>query len=229
MPTEENRSVLRILSEGGVRLFEVGELLKAIENAYNGTLIFQQTLDALRRWERELPHLFSDVRHNRRVQDRRFPATPPVFGFWPSLLVISKRRKPVLLSKDSFDSLVSRQHRLVLVRVQLKSPGSWDIAGIGAALEVVRKFLSDRHERRKDREYREPLERERLTLENEILKTKAIESRIQLAKQLGATDEDLAPLTNELLFKPLDELGRFQDSGLITDAKLLESDDEGNG
>jgi hypothetical protein len=68
-----------------------------------------------------------------------------------------------------------------------------------------------------------------LTLENEVLKTKVLESRIQLVKQLGATDEDLAPLTNELLFKPLDELGRFQDSGLITGTKLLESDDEGNG
>jgi len=214
MPADEKRSVLRISSEGGVRLFEVGELLKAIENAYNGTLIFQQTLDALRRWERGFRH---------------FPEAPPLLGFWPSLLVAGKRGKPVLLAKDSFDSLVSRPHRLVLVRVQLKSPGSWDIAGIGAALEVVRKFLSDRHERRKDREYREPLERERLTLENEIVKTKAIESRIQLAKQLGATDEDLAPLTNELLFKPLDELGRFQDSGLITGTKLVESDDEGNG
>ena len=213
MPAEERRSVLRISSEGGVRLFEVGELLKAIENAYNGTLIFQQTLDSLHRWERGL---------------MRFPEVPRIFGVWPSLLVAGKRGKAVLLTRDSFDSLVSRQHRLVLVRVQLKSPGSWDIAGIGAALEVVRKFLTDRHERRKDREYREPLERERLTLENEILKTKALESRIQLAKQLGATDEDLAPLTNELLFKPLDELGRFQDSGLITGAKLLDSDDKGN-
>jgi hypothetical protein len=36
----------------------------------------------------------------------------------------------------------------------------------------------------------------------------------------------MAPLANQLLFKPLDELARFQDRGLITDAKLLKSEDE---
>jgi hypothetical protein len=170
MPPKERRRVLRISSEGGVRLFEVGELLKAIDNAYNGTLVFEQTLDSLRQRDGTF---------------RQFRQEQPVFGFWPVLLRASKHGKPVLLTNDSFDSLISRQHRLVLVRVHLKSPGSWDIAGIGAALEVVRKFLDDRQNRRKDQDYREPLEKERLTLENEILRTKAIEGRIRVAKDLG--------------------------------------------
>jgi hypothetical protein len=183
----------------------------AIENAYNGVLVFQRTLDALGTWQREFV-VFHDVR--------------PVFGFWPTLVVASKSGKPVALSSDTFDSLVGRQQRLVLERARLESPGSWDIAGIGAALEVIRKFVNDRHERRKDKEYRAPLERERLATENDVLRTKALQDRISLAKSLGATDEDLAPLVNQLLFKPLDELARFQDRGLITGAKLLKSDEE---
>jgi hypothetical protein len=212
MPPEYPRRVLRISSEGGVRLLEVRELLEALETAYNGALIFQQTLLA---WQNRL---LPGLGHFAEVQS--------LYGPWSNSVTVGKRAKPVLLAKESFDSLVSRKNHLILVRVVLESPGSWDIAGIGSALEVVRKFIVDRSERRKDREYREPLERQRLILENDVLRMKALNDRIQLAKQLGATDEDLAPLINELLFKPLDELGRFQDSGLITGANLLEADNE---
>jgi hypothetical protein len=44
MPAEERRKVLRISSEGGVRLFEIGELIRAKENAYNGTLVSSKRL-----------------------------------------------------------------------------------------------------------------------------------------------------------------------------------------
>lgn len=41
-----------------------------------------------------------------------------------------------------------------------------------------------------------------------------------MAKELGATDRDLAPLLNELVFKPLTALDRYQDKGVIGPAEI---------
>ena len=60
-------------------------------------------------------------------------------------------------------------------------------------LEVVRKYLNDRHERRKDRDYRERAEERRLQLENLQTENEVLEQRIKIAKELGATENDLAP------------------------------------
>jgi predicted NACHT family NTPase len=93
-------------------------------------------------------------------------------------------------------------------------------------LEVLRKAINDRHERRKDREYRESAERRRLELENQIQETELISKRITMARELGATKRDLAPLLNELVYRPILRLDRSQDRGVITYAELPDRDDE---
>lgn len=87
--------------------------------------------------------------------------------------------------------------------------------------EVFRKYLSDRHERRKDRDYRESAEERKLILENLSTETRVISERVRLAREMGATDRDLAPLLNELIYKPLVALDRYQDKGVIEDAEIL--------
>ena len=119
--------------------------------------------------------------------------------------------------------------QLVLSAVRLSSPSFWEFLGTLNPLEVVRKYLNDRHERRKDREYRDTAEQRRLTLENLALENKVISDRVKLAKQLGATNRDLAPLLNELVYQPLTRLDRSQDRGVITYAELPGSDDEHKG
>ena len=47
-----------------------------------------------------------------------------------------------------------------------------------------------------------------------------ISERVRLAKEIGATDRDLAPLLNELIYKPLVALDRYQDKGVIEHAEI---------
>jgi hypothetical protein len=84
----------------------------------------------------------------------------------------------------------------------------------------LRKYLNDRHERRKDHDYRESAERRRLELENLSLESRVLSERIRIAKEIGATDRDLAPLLNELIYKPLVLLDRYQDKNVIEHAEI---------
>jgi hypothetical protein len=126
-------------------------------------------------------------------------------------------------------SLVPISEQLVLARVRLQSPGFWDFIGVGKSLEVIRRYINDRHERRKDRKYREGAEARKLELENLKLETEILGNRIKLVKDLGATEHDLAPLLNELLYRPLERLDRHQDRGIIKNAEVPKLPDKSAG
>ena len=85
--------------------------------------------------------------------------------------------------------------------------------------------MSDRHERRKDREYREDAEREKLAFENRMRELKVINEEIELADKLGLPREELAPFRSHLLHKPLERLGSIQDRGTIGSAELIDAHD----
>ena len=88
--------------------------------------------------------------------------------------------------------------------------------------ETLRKYLNDRHERRKDKDYRESAEKRRLFIENEILENEAIAGRIKVLRELGLNDQQISGLVNELVEKPLTALNRYQDSDLIQGAELID-------
>lgn len=48
-----------------------------------------------------------------------------------------------------------------------------------------------------------------------------LSERLKVAKELGATEEDLVPLLEQLLYDPLDELAVYQDRGLIGGVKIV--------
>jgi len=105
---------------------------------------------------------------------------------------------------------------LLLVSIRPALGIFWDTQPVRS----LRKYLNDRHDRRKDHEYRESAEQRRLALENLSLETRVISERVQLAKGIGATDRDLAPLLNELIYKPLVALDRYQDKGVIEHTEI---------
>lgn len=47
------------------------------------------------------------------------------------------------------------EHRLVVKRVRIESPGLWEFAASLNPLQQIREYLNDRHQRRQDREFRE--------------------------------------------------------------------------
>jgi hypothetical protein len=157
----------------------------------------------------------------RAARDFPFPRYPFGLDFgWPAPRGAVRRTREWPPTAEQVASFVSRSEQLILSAVSLTSPGFWEFLGTLNPLEVLRKYLNDRHERRKDLKYRESAERRRLELENLHLESKVISERVRIAKEIGATDRDLAPLLNELIDKPLVALDRYQDKGVIEHAEI---------
>lgn len=206
---------LRIHGHGEVEVELVISYLSDLKHAYNSIILFESIIDGLDRAARDFP----------------FPRYP--FGLyldWP----VARRRGVGHIREwpprpEEVASFVPASEQLVLSSVRLSSPGSWDFLGALNPLEVLRKAINDRHERRKDEEYRESTEKRRLELENQILETELISKRITVARELGATKRDLAPLLNELVYKPILQLDRSQDRGVITSAEFPDHEEERKG
>jgi hypothetical protein len=176
--------------------------------AYNSVLVFEATIDGMRRAARDFP----------------FPRYPFEMGFgWPVPRRGVRRTHDWPPTAEEVASFVPRREQIILSAVSLTSPGFWEFLGTLNPLEVLRKYLNDRHERKKDHAYRESAERRRLELENFSLQMKVISDGVKLAKEIGATDRDLAPLLNELIYKPLVALDRYQDKGVIEQAESVPS------
>jgi hypothetical protein len=196
-------SLLRVNGLGGIRLIEIRGFLSDFEHAYNSIYTFETVMDALNR------------------RDKALKFEPPIWGF-PT--VLSGRPYSLLAwppTQDVVADIVPPPDLLVVQSVSLKSPGFWEFFGKLNPLEVIRQYLKDRHERRKDLKYREEAEARKLELENKLLENKVLRERIDIAVKLGATTQDLAPLLNELIYKPLRPLDRYQDRGVIEDANIV--------
>lgn len=193
---------LRVHGEGGVEVELVAAYLADLKHAYDSILYFEASIDGMRRIAHDFPFPLypfgPDLRRPRRVGTGAL--------YWPPTV-------------QEIASFVPRAEQLILASVNINSPGVWEFIGALNPLEVLRKYLNDRHERRKDHEYRESAEQRKLALENLVLENNVLSERIRIAKELGATDRDLAPLLNELVFKPLVALDRYQDKGLIGHAE----------
>lgn len=125
-------------------------------------------------------------------------------------------------TKLPVEQFLAPSERLRFHRAAFASDGSWDFLGQLNPLEVIRKYLNDRHERRKDREYRESAERRRLDLENELLETKVIAEKLKVARDMGVAQRDIAATVNTKILIPLRRLDALQDEGAIHNAELIE-------
>lgn len=199
---------LRVYGQGDVEVEWVSGYLIDLKHAYDSILVFESVIDGLERASSEFP----------------FPGYPfYVYSGWP----LGPRRAVRHIrdwppTKEEISSLVPHSEQIILSAVQLQSPGSWEFLGTLNPFEVIRKYLNDRHERKKDREYRNKAERERLILGNQLLKNEVIAGRLKILKEYGVTDRDIAPLLNELINKPLTALGRHQDKGVIEHAEIFQ-------
>jgi len=117
---------------------------------------------------------------------------------------------------------VPPEYRLELKRVSIQSPGSWEFVGGLNPLLQLREYLKDRHERRKDREYRECAEKERLRLDNELLQKTILEKEnslfrehLSLMKEAGIGEDEIRWIVWSRVGPQLSQLGQHQDKGLI--------------
>jgi hypothetical protein len=193
-------ALLRVYGYGGIHVNVAGQFLSDLDKAYNGLVLFEILLPS-----KELD------RGSRRP-------SPIPWGGWSAVFWFP--------TTEQIASSVPVTERLILNSVRLQSPGLWEFLGALNPLEVLRNFINDQHERRKDTQYRESAERRRLELENSILESRAIRERVRAARDLGATDRDLAPLINRLVIEPIIALEAYKDQEVISGAEIRTEKDK---
>ena len=207
--TMDNFAILRIHGRGNVNVAVLRKYFTDLEHAYNSYISFEMFIEG------QVKHI-----EGRRKDEYVSNLFPVRFTF-----PISSKR---------IASVVPLSNRLVLKAAILNSPGFWEFLGNLNPLEVLRNYLSDRHERRKDKEYRESEDARRRRLENLLLENKVIKQRLELLKEYGGTESDKKLLINQLIYEPIRALDRYQDEKIIGDAEILrlehsKPDDPNNG
>lgn len=187
--------ILRLHSHGGIAAWRIAELVADVDYAYNGLTAFDSAL--------------------RGMTDYREPSWLWAYPW--------RRRGPAALVLERADvaSLVHPRQRLRLHAVRLESPGFWDFLGKSASVEAISDALNDRQARREARD-RAPHERVIDEIEEYDRATDALLNRYRALKEMGAPQEDLALLRNQLVERPMRTLGRHQDAGLITDVEVID-------
>lgn len=197
----EERGTLTIVANRGGSIAEITSFLSDLEDAYVALYSFH------RLW---LPERLSD----------RFPVRVWLGLRFPSAVFGQTRSTP--LTADS----VPPDSRIALERVNIGSPGIWEFLASLNPLQQIREYLNDRHRRRQDREYREPSERTRLELEDEVIRLQIEKSEllnlkefVTILRDLGYDDSDIQRIFWMNVGSPLSRLGRHQDSNLIGGAE----------
>jgi hypothetical protein len=115
---------------------------------------------------------------------------------------------------------------LKLSAVQINSPGFWEVVGSLNPLLQIREYINDAHKRKKEREYLNSIEKQRLILDNELkyfelvrLDNQIIQERIQLLKEAGFTTDQIKQMVLNYMEKPLLGLGKY--SNYLTDGNEL--------
>jgi hypothetical protein len=195
---ERDHALLRVHSYGDIAVRELREFLDDFEYAYNGICGFATVVAQV-----EAAYFV----RSRRLRGSFLPFSP---SWWA----------PLTYSREQAASLVLSRDLLVVRAARLESPGFWDFVGKTLSLEALNNWLTGRQERR-ERRARAPHVRRMEDLEYEDRVTQVVLHQYQAAREMGMTDEDLAPVRNQLIAKPLRQLDRHQDSGLIQGTELL--------
>jgi hypothetical protein len=191
---------LRIKGLRSGTVTEITSFLNDMESAYNSLYSFNLTIS---RW------------HSARRYWRRHIGPEEFFGLGFPF------DNGAVHSADYPEKILPEYH-LELNRVSIQSMGFWEFVGGLNPLQQLREFLNDRHERRKDYEYRELAERERLRLDNELLQKQILEKensilreQLSIMREVGLGEVEIRQLVWSRIGTPLSQLGRHQDRGLI--------------
>ncbi|WP_157579171.1 hypothetical protein [Spirosoma montaniterrae] len=195
MPTEN--TTLRINANRAGTVKEITDYLFDLENAYNCLYVFDDFLGVVS------PNSYSRRRSK--------------FFFYELGLSLAPNFK-----LDNSNEFLLPEHRMVISKINIQSPGFWEVLGTLNPLQQIREYLNDRHSRGKDLRWREQSEKEKAMLENELIQRQIFEAdnrtmkeRISIFRDLGFSDQEIRQIIWTNVGKPLMELGKHQDNGLI--------------
>jgi hypothetical protein len=199
----DRSSVLRIYGNGEILVEDTFQYLSALEEAYNGTYLFFKIVEEAE----EISNFYGRQR-------------PPI----PIKNLLGLNWLPS--DAEKVRSFVPKSDRLRLIGVELHSPGFWDFLGKLNPLEVLRLYLNDRHERQKDREYRNREEERELRIKNDELEFELLKKKYEYLKDIGMPEQNITLLKEQFLSNPSRQLDRFQDMKIIVTADLVSYDSD---
>lgn len=194
---------LRLFAKGGREVAAVLHAINALHNSYNGFILFTRFVEFVANPKFGPKSAAPVSAEEIVVGGRPIARTQQVRGETETERIFSiiKDHGP-----EDFVRWVG-DDALRLRAVELHSPGHWDFIGRLNPLEVIRQFLQDCHERRKDREYRESAEVERLALENAVRRIELLGKMLDVCKRSAAIkDEETALIFRKAVLDPLAEL-----------------------
>ena len=138
------------------------------------------------------------------------------YEFWPTEAWLNN-----IAGRTSREG-ISPEFLMEITRIRISSPGFMEVMASWSPLEQLREYLKDRHERRKDKEWREAGEKRKLDLENELLEQQVLGEKYgrirdfdKLLHEIGLPQDQRRQALWQHIGAPLARLGRHQDTGLI--------------
>lgn len=95
------------------------------------------------------------------------------------------------------------------------SPGFWEFFGALNPLETIRKYIAERHERVKDRDWRDQLEAQKLSIELEKLRLDVVAKEVELLQRAGIPKTLVRRAVIAHISVPLKQLDIFGRDGLL--------------
>ena len=222
MPLETTTFKLKAERLGTIS--EITSFLNDLESAYNSIYAFdfivlslpaqiERSLHTLLQKERLTQEFLKTTRFEKLNYDFR-----QLYDLMEVFYFDGRRLSPPL--SDLYvnlepNSLVPPAERLVLSKVNIQSPGFWEFFGSLNPLNQLREYLKDRHERRKDRDWREAQEKRKGDLDIMEKENTFLNAHIKTLKELGYSDIEIRQMLNKLVLQPLQTLDKYQDNGQI--------------
>lgn len=192
---ERERGTVKLNLERGATISEFSSFLSDLEGAY---LSLYQLPS--REWTRSLERL----------------RLWPIEFFGPEFLYGGSRIDRIRPEN------VYPPDQLEISRITIHSPGWIELIGSLNPLQQLRDYLKDRHERKKDKEWRGEFEKKRADAELEIILIQAERERVgvlkdfyELLNRMDVSPEEKKKILWERVGAPLTKLARHQDRGLL--------------
>ncbi len=179
---------VRIDVAGPMRSLDLRSALRSVEQCHSGLFLLDQLVEEVRDVELTVPPWWWRE------------------GRWRSLSI------GMLNDPRELSDYLPLDAELVLLAAEFASPGFLEFLGSLNPLTAIREYLKDRHERKKDKQYRNAaegnrlnLENERFHLENEALLTTVLSERVDVLRSAGLPEPELNLLVRQLVVHPFHE------------------------
>ncbi len=217
--------ILRIKAEKLGTVKEVNQFLTDFDFAYNSIYSFDFLVDSLSNDRQRRLQQFDERFHHLRKywkeysSRKDFPFDPFLYELFLDRNLYSRDEISInlleLQSRLHIEKIVLPSDRLTILKVNIQSPGFWELLGSLNPLQHIREYINDRHERQKDKKFRSRQEEELGELSIIEKKNNIINQKIEILRNLGYSEQEIRQLVVSMVIEPLNKLGSHQDNGLI--------------